>query len=102
MNETTDFILQMAIVIVPFMLIYYFMMLPQKKRDKAITQMRNQLALGDRVITIGGIIGKVVNIKDDAITIETGTEKNRMRVMRWAIQTREGASSAAPASAEQK
>lgn len=78
-----------GIIIVTLGIMYFFMVVPQKKKEKAVAEMRADLQIGDRVVTIGGIIGRVVNIKDDAITIETGTEKTRLRIMRWGIQAKE-------------
>ncbi len=79
----------MGILAVSFAIMYFFLIAPQKKKEKAVLEMRNDLKIGDRIVTIGGIIGRVVNIKEDAITIETGSEKTRMRIMRWGIQAKE-------------
>lgn len=69
------------------MLIMYFMMIrPQKKKDKQLSDMRNSLDIGDGITTIGGIIGRVVALKDDTVVIETGTDRTRIRFKRWAIQ----------------
>ena len=84
-----------GIIILTLGIMYFFMVVPQKKKEKAVAEMRADLQIGDRVVTIGGIIGRVVNIKDDAITIETGTEKTRLRVMRWGIQAKESKDAAA-------
>jgi len=73
------------VVIVAFF--YFFMIRPQKKQEKQTTQMRNSLSVGDEVTTIGGIIGRVVYIKEDVITIETGADRNKIRVRRAAIST---------------
>ncbi|MEG1931606.1 MAG: preprotein translocase subunit YajC [Pygmaiobacter sp.] len=77
-------------MILPFaavMLIMYFMMIrPQKKKDKQLADMRNTLDIGDGITTIGGIIGRVVALKDDTVVIETGTDRTRIRFKRWAIQ----------------
>jgi preprotein translocase subunit YajC len=78
-----------GIIVITLGIMYFFMVVPQKKKEKAVAEMRSDLQIGDRVVTIGGIIGRIVNIKDDAITIETGTEKTRLRVMRWGIQAKE-------------
>jgi preprotein translocase subunit YajC len=64
---------------------YFLLIRPQKKREKSITQMRNSLSIGDDIITIGGICGKIVKIKDEKITIEVGTDKTKFEIMRWAI-----------------
>ena len=63
-------------MIIPFALLFiimYFMIIrPQKKRDKLVKEMLAGLVKGDKILTIGGIIGKIVSIKDDEIVIETG------------------------------
>ncbi len=73
---------------VAFIGIMYFMIfMPQKKRDKARKDMQNSIKEGDDVITIGGIIGKVINVKDDEITIETGVAKTQLKLYRYAIES---------------
>jgi preprotein translocase subunit YajC len=64
---------------------YFLLIRPQKKREKNISQMRNSLSIGDDIITIGGICGKIVKIKEEKITIEVGTDKTKFEIMRWAI-----------------
>ena len=58
---------------------------PQKKREKQINEMRDNLKVGDEVITIGGIYGKIVKVKDEVVTIEVGADRTKMNVTRWAI-----------------
>ena len=66
--------------------IFYFLLIrPQRKKDKAVQEMRRNLKEGDEVLTIGGIYGKVLNIKDDVITIEVGADKVRLRMSKWSI-----------------
>lgn len=66
--------------------IFYFMAIrPQKKREKEINEMRESLKVNDKVITIGGIRGKIVKVKDDVVTIEFGAERTRMELAKWAI-----------------
>lgn len=67
-------------------LMYFLMIRPQKKKDKALADMRNALDIGDGVTTIGGITGRVVALKDDTVVLETGTDRTRVRFKRWAIQ----------------
>ena len=71
-----------------FGVMYFFMIRPESKRKKETAKMRNELIVGDEVTTIGGIVGKVVNIKDDTITVETGADKVRIKLMRWAISSK--------------
>lgn len=67
-------------------LMYVMLILPQKKREKKTQQMLNSLQVGMAVTTIGGVAGKIVNIKDDEIYIESGIEKSKILVKRWAIK----------------
>ena len=80
----------MLLMLIPCAMLYFFMVRPQKKKEKAQAEMRSDIMPGDRVITIGGIIGRVVNVKDDTVTIETGSEKTRLKMMKAAISQREG------------
>ncbi len=80
-------------MIVPFVLIFavmYFLMIrPQKKKDKLKQEMLSQLIVGDKILTIGGIHGKIVSIKDDTLILETGgasaSEKSFIKISRWAV-----------------
>ncbi|WRS28252.1 preprotein translocase subunit YajC [Oscillospiraceae bacterium MB08-C2-2] len=69
-----------------FAVFYFIMIRPQKKREKEIQEMRSRLDVGDEIITSGGIIGRVVSIKEDTILIETGSDRSKIRIARWAIQ----------------
>ena len=68
-------------------MIYFMIIRPENKKKKALNEMRSALAVGDEVTTIGGIVGKVVHIKDDLITIETSEDRVRIQLTRWAIST---------------
>ena len=69
--------------------IYFFLIRPNSKKKKEEAQMRNSLEIGDEITTIGGIMGRVVAIKDDedAIIIETGSDRNKMKMKRWCISS---------------
>ena len=67
-------------------LMYFLLIRPQKKRQKEEQLVRESLQVGDEVITIGGICGKVINIKEDSFILETGSDKNKIRFMKWSIQ----------------
>ena len=64
---------------------YFLMIRPEQKRKKKAAEMRDSLAVGDEITTIGGMIGKVVSVKDDFLTFETGEDRVRIRVAKWAI-----------------
>lgn len=69
-----------------FLAIFYFLIIkPQKSKEKKIKEMRNNLSVGDEIITIGGIYGKVVKIKEDVLTIEVGADKNKLIITKWAV-----------------
>ena len=73
--------------VVLIVVFYFFLIRPENKKKKKLEDMRNQLGVGDEITTIGGIIGKIVSIKDDTITFETGEDRVRMQVAKWAIST---------------
>ncbi|MBQ8356367.1 MAG: preprotein translocase subunit YajC [Clostridia bacterium] len=73
-----------AVIIVVF---YFFGMRPQKKQEQAAQQMRNNLAVGDEITTIGGIIGKVVSIKEETMVIETTRDHTRIRLLKTAVRS---------------
>ena len=79
----------MIVVMVAAM--YFLMIRPQKKKQKEEQQMRDSIQIGDEITTIGGIMGRVVTVKEDSIVLETGADRVKMRFQRWAIQTNETA-----------
>ena len=70
-----------------FVALYFFMIRPQKKQEKKDAEMRDSLAVGDEVTTIGGIIGKVVSIKGETFVLESTREKTKIRFLRGAIRS---------------
>lgn len=58
---------------------------PQKKKEKEINNMRNGLKVGDEIITIGGICGKIVKVKDETIVIQVGAERLKFEMMKWSV-----------------
>lgn len=66
---------------------YFFIIRPQKKQEKQVAQMRESLSVGDEIVTIGGIIGTVLIIKDDKLMIETGNDKTKLTILRSSIKT---------------
>ncbi len=73
-----------AVVVVVF---YFFGIRPQKKQEQAMAQMRDNLQVGDEITTIGGIIGKIVSIKEETMIIETGRDHTRIRLLKTAVRT---------------
>ena len=91
------------IVMLVFIAAMYFLLIrPQKKKDKQIQAMRNNLQVGDEIITIGGIRGKIVKTKDDSIVIQVGADKVKFEMMRWAVSTVENTSKTAKTSVEEE
>ncbi len=79
----------MIIWLVVMVLVFYFLIIrPQKKREKQERELRNSIQPGDEIVTIGGFIGRVLSVKDDTVTFETGAARTKLTVKKWAIQTR--------------
>ena len=74
------------IIVVMFVALYFFMIRPQKKQEKETQAMRDNLQVGDEITTIGGIIGKVVSIKEETVTIETSHDRTKIRILKSAVR----------------
>ena len=77
----------MIMVILMIAMIYFMMIRPENKRKKQAEEMRSSLKKGDQITTIGGIMGRIVMVKDDSIVIETSEDRVRMEVTKWAVST---------------
>ncbi|MCG8540723.1 MAG: preprotein translocase subunit YajC [Clostridia bacterium] len=78
------------IMMVVFFGIFYFLLIrPQQKKNKEIQKMRSELQIGDNIITIGGVHGKVLSIKDEVMTIEVGADKTKLQVSKWAVGSKQ-------------
>lgn len=76
------------IILIAFVAIFYFLMIrPQRKKDKEDAAMRDALEVGDEITTIGGVIGEVVSIKEDTVTIETSKYGTKIRFLKNAIRS---------------
>lgn len=74
-------------LLVLMLVAFYFLLIrPQRKKEKQAQDMRNNIEVGDGVTTIGGIMGRVVSFKDDTVLIETGADRIKFRLKKWAIQ----------------
>lgn len=95
-------VLMIGLVVV----VFFFMFRSQKKQEKEANEMRNNLQIGDEITTIGGIIGEIVRIKDETVTIETGKDRTKIRILRTAVRTVDVHATdkygTAPAKAEEK
>lgn len=83
-SGTSSYIILMVVLIG---VMYFLMIRPQKKRQKEEQEMRASLEVGDEIITIGGIVGRVVTVREEDIVIETGADRTKMKIQRWAINT---------------
>ena len=80
--------MSMIFMLVAMFAIFYFLIIrPENKKKKKTEDMRSSLSLGDGITTIGGITGKIVQITEDTITFETGEDRVRLQVKKWAIST---------------
>jgi preprotein translocase subunit YajC len=78
-------IIMLVIMIVVF---YFFLIRPENKKKKQAEEMRSSIAVGDEVTTIGGLVGKVVAVKENFIVFETGEDRVRIQVTKWAISSK--------------
>ena len=83
-----------------FVLLYFIMIRPERKKKKEADQMREALKVGDEITTIGGIVGEVCHIKDDNIVVEVGADRVRIEFKKWAIASNETAAAKAKKEAE--
>lgn len=83
----TNTLVNLLPIILLFVLMYFLMIRPQKKKDKQIKDMRNSLTVGDEIVTIGGLCGKIVKTKDETIVVQVGADKVKFEMMRWAVST---------------
>lgn len=77
------------IMLVVMIAVFYFLMIrPENKRKKAIMEMRNSLKVGDEITTIGGITGTICALKENTLVIETGADRVRLEITKWAVSTK--------------
>ena len=99
-GEQQSSILTFLPLIIIIAVMYFLMIRPQRKKDKEVQQMRNNIKVGDEIVTIGGICGKVVKVKDDSIVIQVGADKSKFEMKKWAIGSVVSSSSSSSASAD--
>ena len=89
-------LLSMLPMLLIMIAVFYFMIIrPENKRKKEAEQLRSNIKNGDKITTIGGIVGKVVDVKEDKFVIETGADQVRIELAKWALSTNETAAEAA-------
>ena len=102
-TSTTGGGMTSIIMIVAMIAVFYFLMIrPENKRKKEAEQMRSAVKTGDEIVTIGGIIGTVVSVKDDKFVMETSADQVRIELAKWAISSNETAAAAAKAEAKNR
>lgn len=88
----------MLLMMIPLVAVFYFFVIrPENKKKKQAEEMRNSITIGEEITTIGGITGKVVHIKDDELTFETGEDRVRICVKKWALSSTASMEAAAAA-----
>ena len=78
--------LTLLIPILFIALMWLFLIRPQRKKEKKAKEMLKTLTVGDEVVTISGVVGRIVQVKDDGFVIESGVDRTKFRVKRWAVQ----------------
>ncbi len=77
---------QILIFVVPLGLMYLLLIMPQRKKEKKAKELVNSAIVGDSIVTIGGLRGKIVNIKDDEVTLESSIDRTKVTLKKWAIK----------------
>lgn len=86
-NDAMTMLVSFGPFIVLIALLWFIMIRPQKKKEKQTQKMREAVQTGDNVITVSGVIGRVVSVKDDSVIIETGADRSKIQIKKWAIQS---------------
>ena len=79
-------LVSILMIVAMLAILYFFMIRPQKKQEKETQAMRNALQVGDEITTIGGIIGKIISIKEETCMIETGHDRTKLRILKSAVR----------------
>jgi preprotein translocase subunit YajC len=80
-----DQLLTFGPLLLLIVIMYFLLIRPQRKREKSVNEMRKGLQVGDEIITIGGLCGKIVKTKDETIIVQVGADKVKFEMMRWAV-----------------
>ena len=88
-TEGTASFMSMILPLVILIAVFYFLLIrPESRKKKAAAKMRSELAVGDEITTIGGIVGTICQVKEDTIVIETSADRVRIEFTKWAISTK--------------
>ena len=82
-------------LVLMFGMLYFFMIRPENKRKKEAENLRNSLAVGDEITTIGGMTGTICAVKENTVVFETGADRVRIEITKWAVSTKNGQSTQA-------
>lgn len=83
--QTQQMIMGLLMWVVVFGVFYFLLIRPQKKKDKELKEMRDSLAVGDTIVTIGGIVANIAKVEEETIVIEFGPSRTKMPIQKWAI-----------------
>lgn len=86
-GDAMSLLVSFAPLVLVFVAMYFLMIKPQKKRQKEIEKMRNELTVGNRIVTIGGFIGRITRINDDELFISLGNSKEQIAIRKWAVHS---------------
>ncbi|WP_042276771.1 preprotein translocase subunit YajC [[Clostridium] dakarense] len=90
-GQTQSIIMAVVMWVVVFGVFYFLFIKPQKKKEKQLKEMRNTLSVGDKVVTIGGIVANVAKVEEDVVVLELGPNRTKVPFEKWAIGTVESA-----------
>ena len=85
-DNTASMIMTVGMLVVMVAVFYFMIIRPQKKQEKETAKMLDALTPGDTISTVGGIIGVVLKVKDDMVLIETGADRTRIQIAKWAVR----------------
>ena len=87
-TDTASMLATFIPLILMIVVFYFLLIRPQKKRDKEVQKMRENIEIADEIVTIGGIIGTICAVKENTIVIETGADRVRIEFTKWAVSTK--------------
>lgn len=82
-----DLLITLGMIVIMIAIFYFFAIRPQKKQEREASAMRNSIQVGDEITTIGGIIGKVVSIKEETLVLETTRDCTKIRILKTAVRS---------------
>ena len=85
-DNTASMIMTVGMLVVMVAVFYFMIIRPQKKQEKETAKTLDELTPGDTISTVGGIIGGVLKVKDDMVLIETGADRTRIQIAKWAVR----------------